>query len=176
MSSVLNNPSSPMTPEEVVRQLRALRAQIPEFVLMPVPEKLALVRVASLDPKFVQASINAIGASEPLAGFIGRSAEEMRAEGEVTARWSAVADELRSFASGIDGVITVRLHRTGLAALQAYKASVQLVRNPDHAHLLPHVKAMKQRLKFVSRRRGEPAQPEPSPGPQPEPLLQAKQQ
>ena len=176
MSSVLNNPSSPVTPEEVVRVLRALREQIPGFALMSRSDKQSLVTSANVDPQLVQSSINAVGASESLRGFIGRSAEEMQADVELTARWSAVADEVRAFLRGIDVVITVRRHRTGLTALQVYKASVQLVRNKEHAHLLPHVEVMKRRSKFVNRRRGEPAQPEPSPGPQPEPLLQTKQQ
>lgn len=176
MSTVLNE--TPMTPEEVVRQLRALRDQIPEFAILSLPDKQSLVRSANMDPQLVQASINAVGASEPLRSLLGRSAEELQAEVGLTARWSAVAAELRDFASGVDASITVRRHRSGLTALQTYKVSVQLVRNKEHAHLLPHVEAMKRRAKLLNRRRGTPAQPQPElpPGPQPEPLLQAKQQ
>jgi hypothetical protein len=179
MSNVLETPVNPITPEEVVRQLRALRDQIPEFELIPRPEKKALIRSASVDPKFVQSSISAVGASEVLRDFVGRSAEELHADIDLTSRWDAVANELRALLTGIDVKITVRRHRIGLTALQTYKAALQLVRRKEHANLLPYVDEMKRRSKFgVRRTREEPPQPqpEPSPGPQPEPLLKSNRQ
>ena len=48
------------------------------------------------------------------------------------------------------------MHRLGLAVMQAYNVSRQLVRQEEHAHLLPHVERMAQ-LRKLSRRRNKPA-------------------
>ena len=65
MSNVLA-PVTSMQPEEIVRQLRAIREQIPDFIQIPPAEARALVRVANVDGDFIQASINAVGASPAL--------------------------------------------------------------------------------------------------------------
>lgn len=163
MSSVLNTPSPVPTPEEVVRQLRALREQIPEFVLMQRADTVSLVRVAHIDPAFIQTTINAVGASPPLQSLVGQSPEELQQETEIVARWSAVLDELDALRNGMNAALTVRRHRIGLTALQTYKVSQQLVRKKEHASLLPHVEAMRRRGKFLGGRRrvDEPTEPAP---------------
>lgn len=165
-------PNVPVTPEEVVQQLRALRSLIPEFVLLPRPDAASLTRSASVDGAFVQAAINAIGASEALRVAVGRSAEDLRQETEVTARWSVVVDEIDALRAGANAAATVRRHRIGLTALQTYMVSQQLVRKKEHADLLPHVDTMKRRAKFGRRRAAQPI-PEPETGPQPEPVVLA---
>jgi len=68
----------PVQPEEIVRQLRAIREQSPEFVLLPRPDAKSLSRVAHVSADFIQATINAVGASDSLKNTIGRSDEELR--------------------------------------------------------------------------------------------------
>jgi len=61
-----------LTPEELVRQLRALREQIP---VAPLPVKRSSrTRLGSVHPDFVQAAVNAAGASGVAAGA-GSSAD-----------------------------------------------------------------------------------------------------
>jgi hypothetical protein len=157
-----------------VQQLRALREQIPEFVVLPRGDTATLSRAASVDGAFIQASINAVGASDALRMAIGKTAEELRQETELVARWSAVVDEIDALRSGASAAATVRRHRIGLTALQTYKMSEQLVRKKEHAHLLPHVEVMRRRAKFTKRRGSQP-QPGGESGPQPEPLAPMKQ-
>jgi hypothetical protein len=59
----------------------------------------------------------------------------------------------------------MRRHRVGLASLQSYNISRQLVRHQDHSDLLPHVHEMK-RLNRFGRRRRNASSPAPEPAPQ----------
>lgn len=136
------------TTSAVEQQLRAMRQQIPDFVLMPRAELRSLAKAASVNAAFVQGTINAVGASEPLRSAIGPTAEELRQETDLAGRWSSVIDELDAFRAGVHTAVTIRRHRVGLLALQAYRVAQQLVRNKDHANLLPYVEAMQRRAKF----------------------------
>jgi len=167
------DPTKPMEPEEVVQILRIIRGHVPDFAQLAGAERLALGRVAALDPEFVQASINAVGASTPLEGALGRSAAELRQDAEFTGRWSAVADELRALLAGVISAIQVRRHRLGLTALQVYGISRQLVRRKENANLLPHIAVMRQRSEFNRRRQpdegtGGATKPQPKPEPDPQ--------
>jgi len=174
MSGIQSTPNPPITPDEVVQQLRALREQIPEFVVLPRSDTASMTRAASVGGAFVQASINAVGASDALRVAVGKTAEELRQETELAARWGAVVDELDALRAGASAAATVRRHRIGLTALQTYRMSQQLVRTKEHAHLLPHVEVMRRRAKLTKRRGNQP-QPGGESGPQPEPLAPMKQ-
>ena len=157
-----------ITPEEVVRQLRALREQVPDFTLMSNEERKPLLRAAAVDIQLVHESINAIAASTPLEQALGRSAESLRLETELAGRWSQVLVEIDAFRLGVSGAITISRHRVGSTALKAYQVSRQLSRYKENANLLPHIDAMRRVAKFPAR--AAQPQPEPAPGPQPEPL------
>jgi hypothetical protein len=161
----------PITPEEVVQQLRSLRDRIPDFTQLPPAEVRALSRAASVDPRAIQSAINAVGDSEALRGALGTSAEELRQEGELNERWNAIIGELQAMLKGARAAQIVRRHRLGLIAMQVYQISRQLARRKEHANLLPHVAAMRQR--FAVARRAKPVDPS-KPEPQPEPLAQSK--
>lgn len=177
--SITFDPTKPMQPEEIVEILRAVREHVPEFVLMAAIDRGALKRVATaVDPEFIQESINAVGASDPLKSALGTSAEALQQDTEFTARWSKVAAELRALLDGVLAALAVRRHRLGLTALQVYNISRQLARKKENANLLPHIKAMSERNRFGRKRArpeelkpGEPAKPgePPQPGTKPEP-------
>ena len=164
MSNVIQ-PTIPIQPEEVVQQLRALRAQIPDFVQLSASETKALAKAAGVDPRFIQTSINAVGASEAMRNALGKSVVDLRQDADFTTRWTAVAEELEAMLKGVRSALVVRRHRLGLTALQVYSIGRQLVRQKEHANLLPHVAAMKQRNKFGRKRVKaiDPAQPLPQP-------------
>jgi len=156
---------NPMTPEEVVRQLRALREQVPDFVLMTSEELKPFVRSATAGVELVHEAINAIDASPKLAQTLDRSPESLRAEAEIAARWVQVLVEVDAFRLGVSCAITMRRHRVGSVALKTYQVSRQLTRYKENADLLPHIDAMRRALvKFRKRR--------PQPGPAPEPARQ----
>ena len=157
-----------LTPEQLVEQLRIMRAQIPEFVqLSNAREIRELRRLASMNAEFVREGIGAVGASPVVQQAIGNTVEELHAAENEIARWAVAESELRSMFHGVTAANLVRRHRLGLAVLQAYNVSRQLVRQDDHAQLVPHVERLSQVRKF-GRRRRRPA-PDPKQQPQPQP-------
>ena len=155
-----------LEPQAIIEQLRALARQIPEFGHLPQTRKRALSSASGADPAFVQSAIAAVGKSQIVQEAVGRSADALRAEVETADRWSAVEAEARSLLQGIAAANLARRHRVGLAALQAYSISRQLVRQDTHSELLPHVTDMKRLNRFGHRRVRKPA---PAPAPQPAP-------
>lgn len=159
-----------LTPESVVQQLRALRAQIPlpepaTATAAPVVPNALRRRLAHVNADFVHASINAAGASDVVQQALGRTDEDLRQEADAAARWTAVADELRSLLHSILIANTLRRQRVGLAALRTYKICEQLVRDEGHARLRPHIVEMKRFNKFGRPRRkpAPPAEPDAKP-------------
>ena len=158
-------PEGALSPEELVLQLRAIRERIPLPDPSPAPAALRR-RLAHVDANFVHASINAAGASDVVQSALGRTDEELRQETDVAARWTAVADELRTLLKNVLTANTVRRQRIGLAALQTYKICEQLARDDAHAsQLSEHIAEMK-RLNRFGRRRATTQSPQPSPDPQ----------
>jgi hypothetical protein len=154
-----------LSPEEVVQQLRMLRAQM--SLLDPEPGRSALRRrLAHVNADFVLAAINAVGTSDVVQSALGRTDEELRQESAVNARWTAVADELRALLQSVLMANTVRRQRLGLAALQTYQICVQLAREEGHAtRLNAHIAEMKRLNRFGRTSRKTPSSPTPAPAP-----------
>ena len=148
-----------LAPEGVVAQLRIVRQQIAEVTPLTRQQKKALYRYAAVPNEVLQASINAIGASAIVQQALGGPADDVRQLIEESNRWTAVEDELRGMLQGVAGANLIRRQRIGLLAVQAYVISRQLVRDPSHAVLLPHVQEIR-RLRSLSRRK-KPAPPTP---------------
>jgi hypothetical protein len=151
VSSGTASPPAQLLPEDIVSELRLLRAQFPDYVQLPLPSAKSLRGVANVHPAFVQLAISATGASATLQAAIGRSAADMQQESELPARLLVVADELQAMLKGVLAGVLVRKHSVALSALQAYSIGRQLVRKPENADLLPHVQAM-TRLRRAGRR------------------------
>jgi hypothetical protein len=145
-------------PEAMVEQLRALRQQIPEYAPLTAANAKSLRAAAAANAGFVNASINAVGASAVVANAVGSTPEALRQEAADTARWTAVEDELRAMLKGVAETNLARRHRVGLTSLQAYGISRMLVRKPEHATLLAHVAEMKRSYR-LSRKTKAPAEP-----------------
>lgn len=170
MSSTTNPPVSPITPEEVARQLRAMREQIPDFALMSPEEARPLAAAARVDPEVIHESINAIAVSPHLQNALDRDAESLRGEHELINRWSEVVVEVDAFRRGLLCAIRLRRHRLGGMALRVRQVTRQLVRYRENAYLLPHLDAMNRAVRAAKRRvsKAEPElrQPQPQPKPQ----------
>jgi hypothetical protein len=78
MSTIPDVPNVPLTPEEAVQVLQALRARVPDFALLSVADSQTLSRAAAVDIRFVHEAINAIAASPNLSDALGHGAEELR--------------------------------------------------------------------------------------------------
>jgi hypothetical protein len=148
-----------LAPEQVVDQLRVLRQQIPEFVQLPNNRELREIRrTARLNADFAHEAINAVGASDIVQSVIGNTPDELHQAEDEVGRWTAVESELQAMLRGVAAANLIRRHRISLAALQAYNVSKQLVRQEEHADLLPHVERM-SRLRKFGRRRVKTAEP-----------------
>ena len=153
-----SNPENPViTPEDFVRQLRALREQMVLFTPIPGASR----RLAHVDADFVNATVNAAGTSESVSKAIGHSDEELRHEIEVSARWTAVTDEVRALLKATHASDTARRQRIGLRALQTYQICQQLARSDAHASLEPHIGEMRRLNRFGRKRRKPAQQPAP---------------
>ncbi len=149
-----------LNPEQVVEQLRTLRAQIPEFVQPNHRALERMKRLASVNIELAREAVNAVDASEVVQSAIGNTPEEFHQANDDIARWTAVETELRAMLRGVIAANLVRRQRVGQAALQVLKVCRSLVQQEDHAYLLPHVEAMSRLPKFT-RRRKPAAQKEP---------------
>jgi ABC-type transporter Mla subunit MlaD len=158
-----------VTPESVVESVRALRAQIPNYVQLPIPTARTLQAVAALNTDFTQAAINAVGASETVQATIGQSAEELQAAVDATARWSMVRDELKATLDGVTSAVLTMKHTLGQSVLLTYTVSKKLVKVPQHANLLPHVALMRKTNRLGRNRKAQPETPAPAPNPTPAP-------
>jgi hypothetical protein len=158
-----------LSPEQVVEQLRALREQIPLPDSLPALPASRRRRLAHVDAQFVNAAINATGASPAVQTALGRTDEELRQESDASDRWTAAIDEVRALLQSLIDANLVRRQRVGLAALQTYKICQQLARDDAQApRLAAHIGEMKKLNKF-GRPRRKPAQPNPQPTPAPSP-------
>ena len=156
-----NSPTTNLTPEAVVEQLRAIRSQIGEATPITPAQREAMRSIAKLPHEIVQSSVNMIDFSMPMQQALGRPAADVRGLQDANARWSAVEDELRSLLQAVSGTNFARRHQLALISAQAYSIGAQLVRDPANAQLLPHVREIK-RLRAIAYR----AKPAPAPQPQ----------
>ena len=164
MSTDPQNPTPALlTPEEFVRELRALAARLP----MPAPAATPVGqrrRLSHVNAVFVEASVNAIGASDGVSKALGRTDDDVRQEVDLISRWSAGNDELRKMLLAGMEANTIRRQRVGLTALQTFQICQQLARDESNASLRSHIDAMKRLNKFSrSRRRSASRPPEPEP-------------
>ena len=159
------DPTTPITPDEAVQILRALQARIQPPDDSRVATKSFVM--AGVDPHFITASINAIGAVDAVQTAVGRSAEDVRQEAETAARWTAVTDELRTMLAAATTADRTRRLNLGLVSLQTYSICKQLdrdkTRSPQvRAHLLEMRRLNKLGVK--SGKGSSPSQPS-NPGP-----------
>jgi hypothetical protein len=159
-------PLTPISPDALVAQLRTLRDQIPGYQQLPPLDARSISRVAHVDADFMQASFNAIGASDLMQGAVQRTPEDLRQELDLAGRWTQAEDELASMLKGVAAANLDRRARLGLVALQVYSIGRQLVRHKGNADLLPHVATMKRLNKFGKKKR-KAAAPAPQPSPAP---------
>jgi len=158
-----------VTPESVIESLRELRAQIPNYVQLPLPTAATLRSVSALNGEFTQAAISAVGASETVQATVGQTSEQMQAEVDAIARWSLVREELKATLDGVTSAVLTMKHTLGQTALLTYTVSKKLVVTPKHADLLPHVALMRKTNRLGRSRKAPTQTPAPASAPNPAP-------
>ncbi len=152
------DPATPaLTADDLIAQVRALRARIPDFTQLSTTEMRSRVPVANLHPDFVVGSIQITGASDKLRQATGQDSAGLLQDASDDVEWSVAEEELRGLLKGVASMNLSRRHRLGKAALVAYNVGRQLVRFPENADLIPHVEKL-QRLRRLGRRK--PADPQ----------------
>jgi hypothetical protein len=153
------DPAPPnLTADELIAQVRALRARIPDFTQLSKADLRSRVPVANLHPDFVVGSIQITGASTKLQQVTGQNPDTLLQDAVDDVQWNVAEEELRGLLQGVAATNLARRHRLGKAALVAYSVGRQLVRLPENADLIPHVEKL-QRLRRLGRRK--PADPRP---------------
>lgn len=153
------DPATPnLSANELISQVRALRARIPNYAPLSAAERKARVPVANLHPEFVVGSIQITGASEKLQQVTGQDQSALLQDASDDVPWSLAEEELRGLLEGVTATNLARRHRLGNAALVAYAFGRNLIRLPENADLIPHVEKL-QRLRRLGRRKPA-AQPE----------------
>jgi hypothetical protein len=159
-----DTPTPSPDPLALIAQVRALRALIPDYTQLPVPQRRAMQIVAATNPDFVRASINSIAESTNVEQALGRTPDDLRQEATAAQRWTDLEDEVRALLGGISTGNLVRRNRLGETALAVYSIARRLARQRQHENLLPHVETMRRLNRFgVKKTKAAPAGPPASP-------------
>src|ERR1051325_43113 len=169
----INKARPPLSPEALLEQLRAIRAQIGEITPLTPAQRSALRR-RKVTNEELQASINVIDGTDLIAQAVGQQAAELRDLQTEANKWTRVEDELRTLLTGVAGANLIRRQHIALVSGRAYSIGAQLARDPAHAVLVPQVQEVK-RLKRLARRKkpqktatpATPAAPAPGTGTDP---------
>jgi hypothetical protein len=156
-SQETRTPAPTLTPEALVDQLRATRAQIGEVAPLTPAERQSLRNRTRTSNPVLQASINVIGALDIVEQAVGQPADEVRQLYDDANRWTAVEDELRGMLNGVSGANLIRRQRLAFIASQAYNIGTRLARDPAYAVLVPHLQEIKRLKSFKRRKKAAPA-------------------
>lgn len=158
-------PTTSLTPEVLVDQLRAIRTQLPENTPLTPKQRTAMKKRLQTPEGVLQASINVIGVSDVVASAVGQPLGDVRSLQDESNRWTAVEDELRALFNSVSDANLVRRNRLALIAAQAYGIGTQLARDPSNVLVTPHVQEIKRLRKAANRKKPQPTTPE-TPAPQ----------
>jgi len=147
-------------PVALIEGLRYLQQRIPGFTQLSAEEERSLIRVASLDPDFIEAGIRAGSAWSEMQGIIGRSAEELRHEADEIRHWDEVELEVRALLKGISAANRKRRYHLGRAILNLYMLLGTTIDAEPRRHLRPHYEEMKRAWQSRKRKRRKAEEPE----------------
>ena len=154
-----------LTPEAIVEQLRAISSQVPEATPL-TPDQRETVRNHARTAKngeILQTTISLVGTTDVISNAVGHDADGVRQLCDDSNRWAVVEDELRSLLNGVSSANLIRRQQLAAIADTAYGVGLQLLRNPSHAAVVPHVQEIK-RLRSIGRRKKPATTPQtPSP-------------
>lgn len=156
-----------VTPDALVAQLRAMREQIPNFSQLTIAQSKAIVTVGSISQDMINAAANAIGESPLVQAATGATVDEVRQTSADANTWVTLEQELAATYRGVRSANRLRRHHLGRITLTAYAVSTALIREPEHADLIPHVENMRRANHFGRKRRISSKSQTPAPEPVP---------
>ncbi|HEX6086249.1 MAG TPA: hypothetical protein VF266_17090 [Thermoanaerobaculia bacterium] len=145
----------PLTPEQVMEQLRAMKEQIPGFVLEPNERELRRLRAAArVDIQLTREAATVIGGAEAVQNAIGNTPAELREAESAWSQWVTVEGEFRSILRGLSAANVVRRYQLARAVRHAYRIGRTLTEQEEYAQLLPHIETM---FRVKNRKRAKAA-------------------
>jgi hypothetical protein len=145
--------SEPIDPATLIATLNALEQRIPELRALTNAEIITLRKAASLNPDWVVHAVGTLGASDTIERAVGSTYDELLAEIDEANRWYAAETRLYALYKGVATANLIRRHRIGVKALQIYGISRQLIRRPEHNHLISRVETLRQMNKLGRRKK-----------------------
>ena len=152
-------PTTSLTPEGLVEQLRAIRTQLPENTPLTPKQRTAMKKRVQTPDGVLQASINVIGVSDVVQSAVGQPLDNVRSLQDESNRWTTVEDELKALLNNVSDANLIRKNRLALIAGQAYGIGTQLARDPSNVLVTPHVQEIKRLRKAANRKKPQPATP-----------------
>jgi hypothetical protein len=152
---------APLTAEQAVAELRALKARLPNVDPLTDQERKQAREQArlALSAEAMQASINTIGAADAVAQAAGVPPEDARQFVDETAHWTAVEAELKSLFTGVSDANLLRRQRLGILASKVYGIAREVAR--DNPSVRIHVKEIKRLRSLARGRKRQAAAPAP---------------
>jgi len=168
-TQAVDTPQPPVkiVPEDVVKQLRAIRDQIGDQLspLTPQQRRQLTDRARRQPNSVLQSSINIIGVADLVEQAVGVPADQVRQMCDDSNRWTAVASELRALLDGVEGANLVRQQQLAAIATRAYTIGSSLASDPANDALVSHVEETKRLKKLARRKKSAQQNPQPSPSP-----------
>lgn len=153
-TAAAETPQPPLTAEEMLAQLRALLARVPDVPGLTAQERKLLQKGSArrLSDAELVASLDVARMSDRVAQAIGTSAATAQQVYNDAQIWGPVEREIRGVLKAVADANLVRRQRASIVALQAYAIGQELTRDPENAAIVPHVLEVK-RLKALRRRK-----------------------
>ncbi len=157
-------PAAPITTDALIHACRLLQQRIPDFDQLSAEEKQRLVRVASLNPEFLAAGIEAMCVCDDYRAAVGYSGEELRELAAGIERKAELQREFQRLADGVGAALLKDRHRLGTAVLIFYSLLGGDLRRPlgtTKRHMRPYYEDMK-RAYMKNRKTRRKTAPEPA--------------
>jgi hypothetical protein len=150
-----------LTPDQVIEQIHALGASIPEVAAVSSKERRLAQAATRLPAEVLQAQIDFLGVSDVVQGAVEHGVDEARQMIADDERWMGVERELKILLDGITGANLRRRQKLHAIAGQAYSIGTSLSKTPLHAELAGRVKEVRRLRRAARRKKSSPEAPAP---------------
>jgi hypothetical protein len=133
----------PNDPGELVQQLRSFREGIPNYGQLTVRQAQSMTRVANLPAELVYSGLVAGKGYHETKALVGLTGEELWQLNEDDGPWTMLENELVVTLKGVQAANLKRRHTIGQAVLLIYTTLRSLIKQKEHAYLIPFFEMMK---------------------------------
>jgi len=136
----------------LIEKIRALRADVPRFVLDVPKEPQSLASRSSLTDQFLESASASSRKSPRLEAAAGTDATTLRDSFAFALAYEAALTEAKAFTRSLAHTIRVARASAGESALDIYAMAQRLAKRKDGVELVPHVEDMRRKLKRGRRK------------------------